>query len=478
MRLNRLLLAIALAAVTVGGVQFGSAGASTAETKRYVIVLEGDYAVSGGYAVGSDYAVYAVSHQYAVYAVQAAGGTITSNLSKQIGVLIAQSSNANFAQLAQQYAVASGYAVIESISEDRSVDPKDADSAPTRDNRRSNPDYQDDPAESLQWDMRMIRTDQAHARTAGRRAVDVGVLDTGVDSTHVDFTNLGVAGGASNIDCARARVSVAPGAGVPRSGCVDTSFHGTHVAGTIAAQSNGYGIVGVAPDITLVPITVCQAYACWWSAVVDGITYAGDIKLDVINMSFYADDQQLVECNPSDSATVTAIKRAIAYARSRGVTAVAALGNSNLDLASGAYANCNVVPAEAPGVIGVSSIGANGVKASYSNYGYRSVDVTAPGGNGTTGGDADASDGKAAVYSTFPGSQYLTANGTSMASPHVAGVAALIVSRFGTLGADRDMKLSPTYVERRLFGTAVDIGAAGYDKYYGYGRVDALRAVG
>ena len=475
-RLHRLLLAVFVAAVALCGLTLSSASGYAVETKTYIITLDGDYAVVDGYAVGSSYAVYAVTHQYAVYAVQAAGGTVTNDLSKQIGVIVAESANGNFAELVQNYAVMGGYAVIESVTEDISATLSPQESDPNPDPRKSFT-VGTDPLEPQQWDMDMIRTDQAHAKLAGSRSVDVGVLDSGVDSTHVDFTDAGVLGGSSNVDCSRAHVSVMPGVSSPLP-CADTGFHGTHVAGTIAAQSNGVGIVGVAPDVTLVPVTVCQAYACWWSAVVDGITYAGDIKLDVINMSFYADDEQLTECNPSDSATVTAIERAIAYARSRGVVPVAALGNSNLDLASPAYANCKVVPSESPGVIGVTSIGANGVKASYSNYGYGSADVTAPGGNGSTGGDADASDGKAAVYSTIPGQRYLTANGTSMASPHAAGVAALIVSKYGKVGPDGDVQIKPDQVQAKLQETAVDIGAAGYDQYYGHGRVDALRAIG
>ncbi len=481
-RAHRLSLALVLAAAAL--CTLGASSASgyavgetyAVDTQRYIVTLDGDYAVSEGYAVGSSYAVYAVTNQYAVYAVQAAGGQVVSDLSTQIGVLIVESANAEFATLVQQYAVLNGVSL--TVSKDKAAEGKKPDSAPSKGSgKRTNPDLQDDPDEGIQWDMQMMRTDQAHNKTAGSRSVDVGVLDSGIDANHVDFTDLGVLAGTSNVDCARGRVSLSPSLGVAQP-CVDTSFHGTHVSGSIAAQSNGVGIVGVAPDVTLVPITVCQVYACWWSAVVDGITYAGDIKLDVINMSFYADDEQLVECNPEDSATVAAIDRAIAYARSRGVTPVAALGNSNLDLASGAYANCRIVPSESPGVIGVTSLGANGQKASYSNYGLGSADVAAPGGNGSTGGDSDASDGVAAVYSTFPGQQYLGANGTSMASPHAAGVAALIVSRYGKLGADGDVEMKPDQVQAKLQGTAVDIGLSGYDALFGYGRVDALRAVG
>ena len=217
--------------------------------------------------------------------------------------------------------------------------------------------------------------------------------------------------------------------GVPANACGgDSGAHGTHVAGIVAAQLNGTGVVGVAPGVTLVPVQVCDGLVCWWSAAIDGITYAGDAKLDVINMSFYADDPEttsaVTDCDSEDSATVTAIDRAIAYARSRGVTPVAALGNNAENIAGPGFENCSVVPAESPGVIGVTALGPTSAIASYSNYGYGAADVAAP------GGDGPETDSSQAILSTIPGA-WASLNGTSMASPHAAGVAALIESSYG-----------------------------------------------
>jgi len=250
-------------------------------------------------------------------------------------------------------------------------------------------------------------------------------------------------------------------------------------------RANGYGMVGVAPNVTLVPVKVCDASGyCYASAVVDGITYAGDVKLEVINMSFFVDDNEFQQStefkctsDPTQRAFRRAVERAIQYARSQGVVPVAALGNSDQDLAhptddAGQPINneCEVVPAETSGVIGTMALGNRSQKASYSNYGTGAVDVAAPGGT-STGNCASG------VPSAAPGSTYICISGTSMASPHAAGVAALIVSQFGSMGGDGDWKMSVTKVESILQGTTIDIGLPGYDECFGNGRIDALRAV-
>lgn len=429
-----------------------------------VYAVDGNYAVGCNYAVNGTYAVYAVAHDYAVYAVTTAGGTVVSDLLKQIGVFVVQSTNPTFAD------VLSKYAVVESVARDYTWQGVPSGSG--------GPDTTGGALQSLQWSMQQIRAPQAHAVQAGSPAVTVGILDTGIDASHPNFVG---ADGKSNVDCSRGHNSVSflpggPGLGNP-SPCVDNAFHGTHVAGIVAARANGLGVVGVAPNVTLVPVKVCDSTGnCYASSVVDGITYAGDQRLNVINMSFYVDDdafQQSTEfkcsTDPTQRAFRQAVARAISYARSQGVVPVAALGNSDADLAHPAAGNdCAVVPAETPGVIGVSALGPSKEKASYSNWGH--VDVAAPGGTGT--GDC-----RVGVLSTLPAASYGCISGTSMASPHAAGVAALIVSQFGKVGTDGRVTMDPSAVESILQATAIDQGLQGDDICFGHGRIDALRAV-
>jgi subtilisin family serine protease len=454
LRSTALVAGLLLAAVSAPAAA-GAAPVSTAQAQSptsYLVVLE-----------------QGVTSAAAQRLITTAGGSIVSDMAAQIGVVVARSSVAGFDAALRASALV----------------------ADAGKNLRfqgipgGGPQRSADPLESLQWDMQQIRTEQAHRVQAGSPKVDVGILDSGIDGRHTDFLD---ARGRSNVDCTRGRDFVLS-AGISPLGtpdpCTDNQFHGTHVAGTVAARANGRGIVGVAPNVTLVPVKVCDAEGyCYASSVVEGIKYAGDAKLDVINMSLYIDDDEFHEStefkcsdDPAVSSLRRAAERAVAYARKQGVLPVAALGNSDQDLAHPVDDNgdpisndCEVVPAETEGVVGVTALGPKSEKAGYSNYGYGEADVSAPGGNGSTGDCATT------ILSTFPGG-YGCIQGTSMASPHAAGVAALIVSQFGTLGRDGDVKMSPDLVTRYLRDSTIDIGRRGYDMCFGEGRIDALRAV-
>ena len=499
----RSLLAVVAGLVLASSVTL-TAVASTSALTRYLVVFNGTYALDGTYALGGNYALY---HEYALNIVKAAGGTVTTDLSKQIGVMVVESANSDL------YALLSAYALVQEVGQDYSWQgieryALDGTYALAGDyaltggyaldegyalvngyalgEEGGSPETTTDPVEALQWDMAMIHAPQAHAKQAGRPEVQVGVLDSGISGYHVDFQK----GGVSNVDCALGHDSLAVlplgvAVGSPDP-CVDNQFHGTHVAGTIGARENGVGVVGVAPNITLVPVKVCDATGyCYASSVLDGITYAGDKKLEVINMSFFVDDDAFqtsteFKCttDPTQRAFRAALARALQYARSQGVVAVAALGNESKDLAHPVddagqpiQNACKVVPAEVAGVVGTSALGPQSELAGYSNWGTGAVDISAPGGNGTTG------DCSTTILSTLPGDAYGCIQGTSMASPHVAGLAALIESQYGSLGADGDWKLDPTKVESILQQSAIDIGLSGYDACYGNGRIDAYRAV-
>jgi subtilisin family serine protease len=470
-----------------------TAGADTGVT-RYTVVLAGT-ATDDGFALAG-------ARQAVTTLVATAGGTVALDLSSQIGVLIVDSPNALFDE-----ALRASPLVAEAGEDFRwKAFPSRAEALADGTVTMSHPDEGVpgggpetpgiDPLKAAQWDMRQIRTDEAHAIQAGSPLVEVGILDTGIDGNHVDFVD---PDGAmypgsrlpfSNVNCTKGRDFTADGPGIGNPDpCTDNNFHGTHVAGIVAARANDHGVVGVAPNVELIPVKVCDVVGfCYSSDTVAGITYAGDAKFEVINMSFFVDDDTFLnstmyKCmnDPVQRAFRKANERAIQYARNQGVVPVAALGNSDDDLAHPPEPyenNCDVVPAETEGVIGTSALGALKEKAFYSNYGFGMNDVAAPGGNpDNTETPAPCEND---VTNTFPGNTWACISGTSMASPHAAGVAALIVSQFGRVGTDAgqtDVVMRPQSVESYLQSTAIDQGLRGYDECFGNGRIDALRAV-
>ena len=462
------------------GYALASAAAGYALDSSYALGEDtASYALGDSYALLDAYALdenYALARDYALHIVANAGGVVKADMTRQAGIMVVESRNTAFAETLRTYAL------VEEVGQDfgekhfpsyqEALDSGRLTSVPGTGAVLPGSDLLED----QQWGMAQIRARQAQKLQSGQPGVRVGVVDSGIDGNHADF----LLNGVSNVDCAHGADFTADGPGVGNPlACVDNNFHGTHVAGIIAARRNGLGVVGVAPNVTLVPIKVCDADGhCYVSDVVQGITYAGDLKLNAINMSFFVDDaefQQSTEfkCQSDETqrAYVEAVERALAYARRQGVSLVAALGNSDTNLANPPGGKeCKSVPAMSPGVTGTVALGDSSEKADYSSWGAGYADVAAPGGADPLGAGCDNQ-----ILSTIPGG-WGCFQGTSMASPHTTGVTALIISQFGK-SANGEYSMDPDKVAGRLTRTAIDIGAKGYDKCFGYGRVDALRAV-
>ena len=259
-----------------------------------------------------------------------------------------------------------------------------------------------EPLSACQWDMREIDANAASRARATGDGVTVGVIDGGIDFTHPDLDNIDVGLSCSfiNSDTPTADPSeIANGDCSNKAAVQDLQGHGTHVATTIAGALDGTGIVGVAPDATIVGLKACTIVGfCFVDSVAAALRYAGDQRLDVVNLSLFA-DPYLYYCSndAGQRAMYQEMKNAAKYAQQRGVVVVAAAGNELHDLGHPVtdeispdwppdtaesrriHNNCRVAPAELPGVVTVSATGVNTL-AGYSNVGSP-IDVTAPGGD-------------------------------------------------------------------------------------------------
>ncbi len=449
-------------------------------------------------------------------AMAAAGGTLVAKYDA-IGVAIARSDSATFRSTVLKDSRVSGVAATGQFGVQLPAAGDDAtDAAPAP---LSVPATDSDSLSGLQWDMVQIHTPEAHAISGGSPTVVVGDIDTGLDYTHPDL--------APNVDDARS-ANCLTGAAVPGMVAAnDDNGHGTHTAGTIAAASNGIGIVGVAPNVKIAGIKAGNADGFFFpEAVVCAFMWAGDHGISVTNNSYFA-DPWLFNCrNDADQRAIwKAEQRAISYAQSKGVLVVAAEGNQADDLAHPTqdatspddtnpvlrdiHNNCLVVPTEVAGVVGVTANGNLQLKSFYSSYGVGTADVVAPGGDSILQQTPAAPNGR--VLSSWPaslltvtclparrvvdasGATYCYQQGTSMASPHAAGVAALIKSQHPNWGPGAiaaalqngaDPIACPADSSIYDFFPAVDNGApqvctggSGFNSFNGHGQVNALTAV-
>lgn len=362
-----------------------------------------------------------------------------------------------------------------------------------------------EPLEADQWDLRAIRADRAAAVNPGSREVTVGVIDTGVDDTHPDLAANFSASQSAN--CVGGVPDTAPGAWRPYNPAHD--YHGTHVAGEIAAARNGVGVAGVAPNVKVAAIKVSEPGSSLFypESVVCAFVFAADHGIAVTNNSYYI-DPWLYNCldDPDQRAIVDAVGRAADYSTRKGVLNVASAGNSNDDLDADAITDdsspddsatpvtrtidphtCWDIPTQLPGVVTVSATGVQNLKSYYSSYGRGVIDVAAPGGDKYQIPGTPSKNGR--ILSTLPGNQYGYLQGTSMASPHVAAVAALIKSAHPyaspaqiqwLLKAEADNPGCPTGLYDPDGNGVQDSTCTGGERvnsFYGYGIVDALDAV-
>jgi len=484
-----MLLALLSTALPVSSV----GAAPTGPSQTYIVLYKGQSVPAG-----------------AAGAIASAGGTLVYSYG-QIGVAIARSNDAAFsAKLLADSRIQGVSSTAGFATRLRDLNQADTTAAPVV----SAPAPGNDALSGLQWDMVQIHAPEARAINGGSPNITVGDIDTGLDFTHPDL--------APNVDFAN---SVSCIGGVPNpspSAWMDDNGHGTHTAGTIAAAKNGIGIVGVAPNVKIAGIKAGNAAGFFFpEAVVCAFMWAGTHHIQVTNNSYFA-DPWLYNCrnDAGQRAIWEAERRAIRFAQSRGVLVVAAEGNDADDLAHPTMDAtspddttpvlreitnaCAVVPVEVPGVIGVTANGNLELKSFYSTYGVGAAQVVAPGGDSILQRTAAAPNGR--ILSTYPAAlmstctrqvfdgaaTYCYFQGTSMASPHAAGVAALIASTGVTspgaiaaklantadpMACPPDLSIYAFFPSQNNGAPQVCQGGEGYNGFNGHGQINALSAV-
>lgn len=437
-------------------------------------------------------------------AIAKAGGTIVTSYD-QIGVIVVHSSDSGFAAAIRkvrgvQSAGATRTAPLPAQSTTDLDTPK---LLTAKEAAAADAEAGQDPLEPLQWDLPAIKADKAHEKSLGSRNVTVAVIDTGVDDTHPDIApNFDR---EASVNCVTGKPDTTDGAWRPGA---SESPHGTHVAGEIAAAKNGVGMTGVAPGVKVSGIKVSTPAGFFYTeAVVCGFVWAAEHGVDVTNNSYYTDPWYFnCKDDPDQKALVDAITRASRYAERKGAVNVAAAGNENYDLASDEITDpsspndttpsdrvvdpskCLDIPTQLPGVVTVAATGAKGIKSSFSNHGLGVIDIAAPGGDSTRYQTPAPPATSGLILGTLPGGTWGYMAGTSMASPHVAGVAALIKSTHpyappavvkALLYAEADATActDPYDIDGDGKVDAVCEGTKNRNGFYGWGTADALDAV-
>ncbi|HEU0077314.1 MAG TPA: S8 family serine peptidase [Longimicrobiaceae bacterium] len=322
-----------------------------------------------------------------------------------------------------------------------------------------------------QWHHRAIGADRAWAAgRTGSSAVTVAILDSGVDYTHTDLAGL--------VDLSRSASFVPTddklvAANFPgRHLSTDLRYHGTHVAATVS--SNARLAAGVTSRVRLMSVKVLDRNGNGtFGAIMQGVLYATDNGADVINMSLGG-----AFGKAGNGPYVAYINRVFNATKAAGATVVVSAGNDNRDMDHDGnlylnYCNTtNVICVSATGPTGAAGI--NGpfyqvdARAPYSNFGRSSVSVAAPGGAQRFVWAACST--TSLIYTVCrPGGFVLGLNGTSMAAPHVSGLAALLVEKYGR---------NPAQIRHAIQSSADDLGETGTDPFYGKGRINVARALG
>ncbi len=312
-----------------------------------------------------------------------------------------------------------------------------------------------------QWHIPVIGADRAAGEGFTGAGVRVAVVDTGIWYDHPDLN--------ANIDFA-AGASFVPGV----TDFLDDHGHGTHVAGVIAARDDGWGVLGIAPGVTLIPIKVLDRTGTGnISWLINGIIHAVNQDADIINLCMGTYIYKAGYSSYYTAREVTLLqrilRRVIRWAHRRGALVIHSAGNIGLDFDNSG--DLVSLPTETGRGLIVSATGPRGLTAfdtpaSYTNYGMSAIWVAAPGGEYLNyPGDGWWYD--MVLSTTIDG--WMWASGTSISAAVVAGVAALAIEKYGPM--------SPRKLKRHLALTADDLGATGRDPYYGHGRINAYKAV-